>query len=91
MTIDEFIEALKKTPREWFLNGDGIRCFFERRFTCPVCRVAGNAGCAVGESGTDLDLSMKAIIELVDTADFELRKNEDLRKRMLEACGLNTT
>lgn len=51
MTIDEFIEALKETPRNWQNGGSGIRAPRLRTddeigcYDCPLTAVAKVAGC----------------------------------------------
>jgi len=79
MTIDEFIERLEKTPRDWYLVGGMIRRKRPAGCQCPWSEVFH------GKEST-LDDRLKAAIW--SAADNRPGHNDALRDRMFSACGL---
>ncbi|MDA4119960.1 MAG: hypothetical protein OK436_05180 [Thaumarchaeota archaeon] len=94
MTLDEFLEKLKETPRDWEIKAGGLI----RRGDSGTVEYA----CPLGELITDPDIChrlnwMRAgrILGLSDNDAYFVkmaadgrRSQPDLRKRLLEACGL---
>ena len=91
MTIDEFLEKLKETPREWCITGTGtIRSHRGLGdWTCPVCKVAGVSGQMAWMHIKSLGLSQCDADSIVAAADLRPEYSETLRARMLYACGLS--
>ena len=96
MTIDEFFEALEKTPRDWVrcLGVGAIRRSGAFARQCPITAVAGfgerehfwmygDCGYWV-EAARVLGLPIKDARKIVNAAD----KRGSLRARLLAACGL---
>lgn len=89
MTLDEFLEALEKTPRNWELNGRLIRLGPPGMESCPICEVH-NKGLTLRyvEAGDDLGLDRLLSHEIAMAADYSHGHSPDLRARLLKACGL---
>lgn len=92
MTIDEFIEQLEKTPRDWRLDGERL---ISRGFNgaCPICAVAT----LLGKNPDSFGVSYFRVAPLIDldgdTANAIAHAADgygdpDLRARLLRACGL---
>lgn len=87
MTIDQFLDKLAKTPRNWRLGREGrIRIDTDFGVHCPLmacadeeCGGGYSAAESLGIIGSDVDLIIKAA---------DQRKNTNLRRHMLIACGL---
>ncbi len=92
MTIDEFIEKLDKTPREWEVLPHGRLRLWRR--CCPITAVHGHELMAGAYGLCSLSLGLSAVdAELIVTAaDANYQKwiseVSDLRSRLLAACGL---
>ena len=101
MTLDEFLNRLRETPREWELHeGRYLTTLFISShdpanvgWQCPITAVhgkglgSGNFRLCSRQLGLDTDLAMKIAV----TADRDIcRRNYDpqLRKQLLEACDL---
>lgn len=101
MTIEEFVTALRLTPRDWRLEKRAIRRgdeFIDRSSDrqCPLFAVSGvnmwfgrveSAGAKIGLSKED---SFR-IINAADGGHFDVELDADvrvLRAKLLEACGL---
>lgn len=88
MTLDKFLAALAKTPRDWSIVYGreirrGINC-------CPVTAVEDNhLTCGnVDVAGEALDLNEGTITDIVEASDH-IKARPELRARLLEACGLS--
>lgn len=97
MTIDEFLERLKQTPRGWRLAVDpddepygAIRLGPLGRCHCPISAVTGNLDhfASPGEVALELGLSNDDGDAIVEAADNDIHCNQVIRRRLLEACGL---
>jgi hypothetical protein len=86
MTLDEFIDALSKTPRDWALDGDAIRTLVDG-CQCPIDAVLGRGAWRRAIVG-GTSLSIKDARMIVDAADWPRRYSE-LRGQLLQACGLS--
>ena len=97
MTLDEFIAALEKTPRDWQYGytSRSLRYGYTSQFLrrgpmccCPITSLAGNT-CAYWRDvsvtlGLDRDLSER----IAAAADDDRGHDPVLRERLLKACGL---
>ena len=101
MTIEEFLEELKKTSFEWFLEGRGeirrTRGVLENFSSIKHCLIT-----SVGEQRTgryrpissyfeiaeEMCLSREDTIRISIAADKDLGYNPELRKQLLEIVGL---
>ena len=86
MTINDFIEQLKKTPREWKVQEDGGLRLHQ---CCPITAVDGRGLPATeyAECAMRLGLSQLEARWLVEAADNWPREAR-LRSYLLAACGL---
>lgn len=85
MTLDEFIEKLRETPRTWETRGDGrIRL----GGCCPISSLRMTEADywlrVSQELGLDRDLAETIVI----AADNWDHHDAPLRARLLDACGL---
>jgi hypothetical protein len=96
-TIDEFLEALKATPRTWRVNGrDGaeglpfcIRCGSGQTYQCPLSAIMGKVGVAQPlDLGEKFGLSHEDANRIFKAADMMPDYEYELRWKLLEACGL---
>ena len=91
MTLDEFIAALEKTPRDWYVESDGsIRT---RTMTCPVCAVSNKvAGTRLfllwNSAAFAMGLGYEVAFAVAHAADDDRDHDPELRARLLKACGL---
>jgi hypothetical protein len=100
MTIPEFIEKLKQTPRDWYLNDcSGIRRGSPSESQCPLSFFV-NSDCSHWYSAGDaLGLSIRdrrTIINAADAAPGGATHEErvqigHVRAQLLSACGLEET
>lgn len=96
MTYDQFLEALSKTPRDWFItrNGDirrpGEETWLDQQ--CPISTLGGVCAADWWRVARRLGLDMDLAHEIVVAADREtstLRGDQlALRKQLCLACGL---
>lgn len=93
MTINEFIDKLKDTPRDWYLYDGAIRrgprthhgCLCPMHALAPKMYSGASAGTSLGLSCEDAD----AIVMAADWRSSLLTwRSQVLRARLLEACGL---
>lgn len=101
MTRKEFLAALKKTPRDWFIDANGkirrpfsytfgypepsSRCFRE----CPITSLDGHLEYVVVEVGLGLSLPIELIGEIIGASDGRSNiKYWYLRRQIKKACGL---
>lgn len=102
MSEQEFLDALKRTPREWSVNGLLIRgklpTEHEYEERCPItavirhrlgkCVHAGDA-LLVGTSMLGLDDPLvRRILKAADGPLDHEHEEKRLRSRLLEACGI---
>lgn len=105
MTIDEFLEKLKETPRRWVLEGQQIR--YPRHLTaakrkkamrtwqsltyCPICKVAGDASNRLDYfmAGERIGIAHSDALAIAKSADCDSDCDRDLREKLLDACGLS--
>jgi hypothetical protein len=97
MTLDEFLEKLAQTPREWRIDHGR---FIRRQVTifgacaCPITSlVTDDDGTVVSSgryrsAGIKLGLDDRLICRIADAADDVEGADQDLRNRLLEATGL---
>lgn len=94
MTLDEFFTLLEKTPRDWFLEGDeSIRRIDDTydNACCPLtaCDPDGPRSCGFYRSTADkVGMEFDLACQIAAAADNTNTKYEDLRARLLAACGL---
>jgi hypothetical protein len=96
MTLNEFIKALEKTPRKWFINSAGnIRYPTKRRSYghCPVSKIGGITPYNLEKNRLKLGLSIKTVYRIANAADYNYTADVNgirkLRARLLKACGLS--
>lgn len=91
MTYPEFLEKLKQTPRDWYLNeSGGIRRKGEG-LQCPLSSLTPTTLDYFVEAGLKLGLERSLVFKIATVADrYENEENYDsqIRKDLLEACGL---
>ena len=96
LTLERFLERLRKTPRSWELCGSSLRMDIAHPASrtwaaCPITSLA--EGGAVGAhqwryvAGT-LGLPMPLAKKIMRAADGITHWNPILRKQLLAACGL---
>lgn len=102
MTLDEFLAALRETPREWYLT-PGARMIRlpatdsatgTPTFCCPVtaCDPMGPRSLGVfRDSGYRVGLPAEVVTRIAASADNEIGSESydpTLRAQLLDACGL---
>lgn len=96
LTLERFLERLRRTPRSWELIGGCLRMDFALPHSrtlsaCPITSVA--RGGAVGADrwryvAEELGLPLPLAREIVRAADgFTDDVNDKLREQLLDACG----
>lgn len=96
MTIDQFIEKLRQTPRDWrpvITDRGTLRRGTRKTYQCPLGSVAypNPREAACGEPyryGRELGLSLEDTKLIFDAADGIFGCDPTLRRRLIEACGL---
>lgn len=94
MTKEEFLEALKKTRREWRFIGLKIRLpdTHADGHQCPITAVAKCPGMDLPNAIPIVKLEGTLVRDILRASDREsVYRNEydhELRKQLLEACGL---
>lgn len=92
MTIDEFLDKLSETPRDWYIRRGLIRRRGDDQ--CPITALCDKdvtlSREPYTECGHQLGLSDKDLKEIIKAADSTrlLPYDHDLRMRLLKACGL---
>jgi hypothetical protein len=93
MTYPEFLDALRKTPRDWKLESDYefIRRKGHRYWQCPISalrnKASGDYRDAAARMGLDIQLA-REIAHAADRTGLENEKIAAIRRDLLEACGL---
>lgn len=102
MSIEQFLEALLKTPRKWSLNLDG-RIIFDSDDICPLSAVAGLLfeGEPLSEafdrqSAERMGISSSNATKIIRASDsgyvggkrLKHENRGELRLRLLSACGI---
>ena len=94
MNLEAFLERLRKTKRDWFVEyGTCIRRRGEScdgRNQCPVTAVAGVQGVyPVVATGMGMGLTRELTLQIAEAADEDrVVEQAELRKKLLEACGI---
>lgn len=94
MTYPEFLTELRKTPREWQLfRGYQIRSGapLPQWGHCPItCLVPDKVGGAyqVMDAAALLSMSFDLAGKIVGAADMDTDYDEQIRKDLLDACGI---
>ena len=99
MTLQQFLEALEQTPRDWMFVGDtrrirrpppknpgpqDIKCG-----TCPLTEVAGYPGTVqFMQAGRELGFDVETTQRISDAGDGYSWRDENLRVQLEIACGL---
>jgi hypothetical protein len=98
MTLDEFFGELEKTPRDWFLFTKSEKKPLAIRrvpddimpgLQCPISCLRGMDADEVMVAGDQLRLSWRLRWAIADAADELPGHDADIRKRLLQACGLS--
>jgi hypothetical protein len=93
VTLDEFLAALEKTPRDWIICEDGaIRRFVNMKWQeCPITSIKQRP-CSewrtIGEALGLRLLVVDAIASAADSYEHSTLGLHELRQRILKACGL---
>jgi hypothetical protein len=95
-TIEDFLEALKQTPRTWRVNTDldsglngCIRTGSHHTYQCPITAVIGRLGVdAPVACGHEWGLSTDDAAAIANAADGTNKFDPELRLRLLDACGI---
>jgi len=91
MTLEQFLEALEKTPREgWGIGfANAIRRTSGSIYDCPLSAVAGTGHCGFPlTNGFKLGLETNLVIAIKNSADDNYQCDQELRAKLLKACGL---
>jgi hypothetical protein len=89
MTLPEFLEALRGTPRDWQVDKKGcIRLKLQNCAACPITSIKKTGACRVFRAGKVLGLDSNTILEIANAADYESNHDPALRAALLAACGL---
>jgi len=88
MTLEQFLEKLEQTPRDWGLTMVFIRRGKGEDYQCPLAAVAGIFDVsAPHDYAKKLGLSIKLANRIIE-ADGCLTLEPELRAKLLKACGL---
>lgn len=96
MSIEQFLEELRKTPRKWSYRGN--RLVFDGDDICPISAVGamlteGQINSGNGSEAFDysyakkLGLSITNARKIIQAADNG--RSSALREKLLEACGIS--
>jgi hypothetical protein len=91
MTYEEFLTALRNTPRDWELWHGRIRRARkddEPYSECPISALDSRSCCFWGEVSGKLGLGPKDIDNILAAADNWNFRDPQIRKDLLSACGL---
>lgn len=91
MTYEEFLAALRKTPRDWRLSTLGIRCGHYPAQNCPISAVTGNLehyGNPFDAGNRVLKMDAAEVNEIVAAADNWPSADPHIRRDLLAACGI---
>lgn len=97
MTLDEFLVALEKTPRDgWTTRAvcigairRDLRYCVPDIFDCPLSAVAGTGNCGDAKKAARLlGIDMTTCRQIMKAADEAPGYDEQLRAKLLKACGL---
>jgi hypothetical protein len=96
MTIEQFLEVLSKTPRDWFVDSHG--CIRRCEICLECCPISScNPSRPIDtedweDAAVNLNLTYadsQAIAESADGDDSTVYFDPALRARLLTACGLS--
>ncbi len=90
MTIDEFIIALEKSPRDWYLSQNGVpmRQLPGKGPANPFQAMASGKFKTYLCCGLEIGLKSEDIETIADAVWDEEGNDRNLRGRILAACGL---
>lgn len=93
-SIDDFLEKLKQTPRDWITSTSGeIRRWNGTICCCPItsCDPWGPSPChQYGHAALAMGLNLEQYSSIMHAADNHRAHDPALRARLLEACGLTS-
>jgi hypothetical protein len=84
MTLDKFLDKLRETPREWHLSESGC---LRLSTSCPITAIRRLDSGFVHSEAITLGLSAELTERIIYAADGYFA-DPDLRRQLLEACGL---
>lgn len=90
MTLDQFFEKLEQTPRDWYGSYSAIRRTDSNGW-CGQCPVSSLGGLPIGFAWTvaiDLGMDSADVERVIHAADNVIGCDQDIRARLLKACGL---
>jgi hypothetical protein len=90
MTLEQFLEALEKTPRDWRHRADGrIRRRWAFTAQCPITALCNTRATQWDIAAESLGICGSLMDDIVAAADNdEDGYNFELRDKLLKACGL---
>lgn len=89
MTLPEFLEKLRETPRNWIVYDDRrIRLETDATTSCPLTCFSGENSVMFSECAQKLGISEPDMYSIVEAADAMTRHDPKIRAQLLEACGL---
>ena len=92
MTLDEFLDLLRQTPRDWYITVEG-RIRRNDKYSIPCCPISGchpdgpKAVIYYVDAARLLGLG-DLTGDIIRAADNDGIANLSLRARLLDACGL---
>jgi len=97
MTYEEFLDKLRATPRDWYVNCVGrIRRRHGDNFVldqCPISALVGYTSVAYRSASETLNIPPKLVRLIIAAADYDLgldKHRKLIRQDLLAACGLAT-
>ena len=93
MTILQFLERLKQTPRDWQLrafNPNQPAKLIRRGYPwqCPISSLLGKNAAQFWDASIELGLLGHDANVIASAADASASHDSELREQLLEACGL---
>lgn len=89
MTLEQFLEKLEQTPRDWKLNGGMImRVARNNSPQCPVSSLCNRQTYQWRLAARQLHLPAITASRIADAADYTTTPWKKLRAKLLKACGL---
>lgn len=85
MTLEEFLERLRKTPRDWQVTQGLIRR--GNHWQCPITSLLDECAWRYDLIGSSIGLPHHLVRQIANAAD-DITGESELRARLLEACGL---
>lgn len=91
MTLEQFYAKLAETPRDWKITAFGrIRRYPDGGddSQCPLSAIRNSGQDTWDDVAMELHLPLKTAAAIVTAADTRMLAYSDIRRRLLNACGL---